>query len=307
MRSQRSLSQVVPGLVFALIVVAGVIWTVISSAARKNEAAAQAAEAARQAQVQAAEQTRQNDAARVADLPRVKRGIIGEWAGLFGSQSDARLTISKEHRAISGVLRSASFREVFRGEILPDNRLMLTPLSVKKKDGSDAPRYNLDTLWLELATNGTSLKGSYRDTRNSGGAVSLMRTSAQPESATVAPPTSTSTAAPAGNSTSNKIAELHSSAGEIDIPATATTATEVTADGRTLYRFGSGGCTEAPVFLSGSWSDEPQGGEISYTDMRTGKVVWTHKPDDHHDSVIPTGWYRICRTDSDAWGVKIRS
>jgi cyclophilin family peptidyl-prolyl cis-trans isomerase len=216
MPSRRS-SQAVPGLIFALLVCLGIAWTVISSVTRKNAEAAQAAEAARLAQVQAAEQARQTEAARIADLPRVKRGIAGEWAGAFGRQANARLTISREHKAISGVLRSGEFREVFRGEILPDNRLMLTPLSVKKTDGSDAPRYSLDTLWLELSGDGISLRGSYRDARNSGGAVSLMRTSALPESNAVTPPTSTSTAAQEGSSTSNKIAELHTTAGEIDI------------------------------------------------------------------------------------------
>ncbi len=170
MASNYSFYRAVPGIVFALLVSIALARTVTNTIARKNAAEEQA----RLAAEQAAEQVRRNEEARVADRPRVERGVSGRWSGSFGSQSRARLTIKKDGATFDGVLHSGDIRETFRGELLADNKLVLSPIRVTR-GGRTATNYSPDTVWLELSADGTSLIGSYRDANNRTGSVYLTR------------------------------------------------------------------------------------------------------------------------------------
>jgi hypothetical protein len=77
--------------------------------------------------------------------------------------------------AIRGVLLAAGFRETLRGELLADNRLMLTPMNVTRVSRTGANNYSPDTVWIELDNKAASLKGSYRDTSNHTGSVAMTR------------------------------------------------------------------------------------------------------------------------------------
>lgn len=72
---------------------------------------------------------------------------------------------------------------------------------------------------------------------------------------------------------------------------------------KTLHRFPTDGCIT--IFLRGDWSDYPKGGKISFTDLRTGKVVLYDEPGKNQSSSLPAGDYRICKVDPGAWGVEI--
>ncbi len=130
---------------------------------------------------QAADRERQYEAIRIAGVAehtRVEQGIVGQWSGAFGSHLDAQLTITKDGTAISGVLLSAGVREILRGELLDDNRLMLTSISVTRISGTG--NYSPDTIFVELGQDGGSLKGSYRDTSNRSGTIAMTRRFVQP-------------------------------------------------------------------------------------------------------------------------------
>jgi hypothetical protein len=148
-----------------------VFRTVLGIGASRKQAAAQAVLAA----AQAADRARQNEAIRKLERARVEQGIVGQWSGAFGSHRDAQLSISKDGMAIRGVLLAAGFRETLRGELLADNRLMLTPMNVTRVSRTGANNYSPDTVWIELDNKAASLKGSYRDTSNHTGSVAMTR------------------------------------------------------------------------------------------------------------------------------------
>jgi hypothetical protein len=86
-------------------------------------------------------------------------------------------------------------------------------------------------------------------------------------------------------------------------PWTAPTVIQTPAE-RMLYRFDSDGCVT--IHLSGNWSDYPKGGKISFTYLKTGRVVLIDKPGTDRSSSLPAGDYRVCKVNPDAWGVEIR-
>jgi hypothetical protein len=190
MRPQRKFSRSLPAIIFFSLVGAALARSIITIAARRNEAAALATDQSQKAAAQAIEQTHRDETARAANRPRVERGIAGEWAGAFGGHSDARLSIARKGTSIRAVLLSGGVRETLRGEVLADNRLMLTPIDVTRLDGRSA-RYSPDTIWLDLGADETSLYGSYSDANNSTGSVSLRKNSAQRDSHLTEDPSAT--------------------------------------------------------------------------------------------------------------------
>jgi hypothetical protein len=196
MAPQRKFSGSLAGIIFFSLVCAALARSIITIVARRNEAAALAAEQSQKAAAQAIEQAHRDETARVANRPRVERGIAGRWAGAFGSHSDARLSIARKGKSIHAVLLSGGVRETLRGEVLSDNRLMLTPIDVTRLDGGSA-RYSPDTIWLDLSADGTSLYGSYSDTNNSTGSVSLRKNSGQRDPHFTDAPSATETVAKA--------------------------------------------------------------------------------------------------------------
>ena len=94
---------------------------------------------------------------------RVEQGIPGEWVGNFGGHGNARFTITRDFGAFGAMLLSDGWREVFRGELLDNNNLLLTGISAARIGSSSSGTYSLDTVHLELGTDGGSLTGQFRD------------------------------------------------------------------------------------------------------------------------------------------------
>ncbi len=141
--------------------------TVRQEKARLAEEARKAAEAAAQLQAQA----------RQASRARVEDGIPGQWAGRFGRNSTARLTISRGPDGLGAVLANDGWIETFKVEILDDDRVRLSGISVTSADPTDKNReYSLDTLVLSLTVDGGVLIGEYRDEAGRTGAVEMSRT-----------------------------------------------------------------------------------------------------------------------------------
>lgn len=73
-----------------------------------------------------------------------------------------------------------------------------------------------------------------------------------------------------------------------------------------ILRFGTSGCT-TDLYLQGSWSDYPLGGEVDFVDVRTGRVVLTDFPGKRGGSMLSGGYYRVCQSaGSAATGVEIK-
>jgi hypothetical protein len=101
--------------------------------------------------------------AKAASRARVERGIVGEWVGMFSTQANSRLTITRSEIVISAVLLAQGWREVLTGEVTSDDKLLLTGTSATRVGPSASGVYNLDTVQLELSADGVSLSGQYRD------------------------------------------------------------------------------------------------------------------------------------------------
>jgi hypothetical protein len=101
--------------------------------------------------------------ATTANRSRVGQGIAGEWVGTFGAHANAGLTITSDGGVVGAVLLTDGWREVFRGELLDDNKLLLTGTSATRVGSSSFGTYNLDTVHLELSADGDFLTGQLRD------------------------------------------------------------------------------------------------------------------------------------------------
>ncbi len=151
MASRLALSRTLPGIVFALLVSLALARTVVQTAARRNEAALQAAAQARLAEEQArqaadqarqdavraaeqaAESARQSEALRIAEHRRVGRKIIGTWSGRFHVDR-AHLNIARSNDSFVAILLDGLAQAVYQGELADrDNPtrtvLLLTPVS----------------------------------------------------------------------------------------------------------------------------------------------------------------------------------
>jgi len=117
--------------------------------AEKSRIAAEAAQAAANATT--------------ANRLRVAQGLAGEWVGTFGAHAKAGLTITSDGGVVGAVLLTDGWREVFRGELLDDNKLLLTGTSATRVGSSSFGTYNLDTVHLELSADGDFLTGQLRD------------------------------------------------------------------------------------------------------------------------------------------------
>jgi hypothetical protein len=130
-------------------------------AAEAADAAAKAAEAAAQA--------------KTAERSRVEQGIAGNWVGTSGPHASDRVTITSKGGVIGAVLLNNGWREVLQGQLLADNRLLLTGTSVTRP-GASSGAYSLDTFALELSADGNSLTGNYRDVVGHAGPVAMRKT-----------------------------------------------------------------------------------------------------------------------------------
>jgi hypothetical protein len=138
----------------------------IAAAARAEEArlAAEASQAAQAAQE-----------AEAANRLRVEQGIAGTWTGTFARNANATLTITSSGGAIGGVLLNDGWSETFRGEILPNNQLVLTGINAVRVSSSASGAYTLDTATLDLSPDGASLIGQFRDASGSSGPVAMQK------------------------------------------------------------------------------------------------------------------------------------
>jgi uncharacterized protein (AIM24 family) len=167
------------------------------------------------------------------------------------------------------------------GNLLPDNRLRLA--NTNRGELVD-PRYYYDgdfdqEAWIELGAEGGSL--TVRFSEGNGGRSLVMKRIAGGDDSKVA--TAVPTPRNSTDTTSNSTGE------------------------KQLYRFSSDGCVFVGVHV-GHVDFYPKGGEVIITPPSPAKA-WRDKPGivSQLQGDLPTGNYKICAADRNAWGVEVRN